>query len=671
MLWSIPASFAVSTIGAVLIAWAFTLTTVLWIFAIGAVLWLGLLVWEGKQLQRRGLKFSLGFQPFGFSAVVGASVWIAVALLSLVDFEYHRQLFTSLTIYDHASRASWTESILRTGVPPDNPYYRFGSPSPMRNYYFWYVLCAAVARMVHVSARTALMASCVWSGFGLAAIIGIYLKHFLRVGGNIRRQFLVAQSLLMVSGLDIVVHIFNYTYFKIPIFSHPRAWFVGQIDSWFVTLLFAPHHIAGLTCCVFAFLLAWVGNNNGKHQTASTVAFIAFALASAFGLSLYVTLAFVILVLAWGLWWLIFERSCRSALLLAVGGLGASILLIPYLRQLHSSSSGIHGSTPFGFAVRETVPPDGLLSSRLFRSIALPHPAAAKELAKLLLLVPGLAVELGFFFGVFLIYLVPAFRNRRRLSPSQRTLIFIAAESLVVTSFMRSSVISYNDFGFRGALFVQFALLLLATEIVVSWRTRDGAEKTAEDQSEAPGSIPSWLRSAVALACIVGVVSTAYYAVMFRFTVPLVEAAHKRLVRDPIAGNFSHDAYISHTGYAQMDAAIPLSSIVQFNPSLPNDFWELVNLVAVKRQVAIAGDKPWCGAELGGDPEGCLVMGPAIAGLYKEATAEQARRTCHQFGIEFLVATIYDPVWNDKGSWVWTLKPVIQDPEFRTLDCRQ
>jgi hypothetical protein len=82
-------------------------------------------------------------------------------------------------------------------------------------------------------------------------------------------------------------------------------------------------------------------------------------------------------------------------------------------------------------------------------------------------------------------------------------------------------------------------------------------------------------------------------------------------------------------------------------------------------------DKPWCGSEFGGDPSGCPAMAAAIDPLFNGATAEQARATCHQYGVQYLVASIYDPAWKDKSDWVWTLSPVVSDEEFRALDCRQ
>jgi hypothetical protein len=64
-------------------------------------------------------------------------------------------------------------------------------------------------------------------------------------------------------------------------------------------------------------------------------------------------------------------------------------------------------------------------------------------------------------------------------------------------------------------------------------------------------------------------------------------------------------------------------------------------------------------------------MAATIDPLFSGATAEQARTACRQYGIQYLVATMYDPVWMDKSGWVWTLRPVVSDEEFRALDCRQ
>ncbi len=97
----------------------------------------------------------------------------------------------------------------------------------------------------------------------------------------------------------------------------------------------------------------------------------------------------------------------------------------------------------------------------------------------------------------------------------------------------------------------------------------------------------------------------------------------------------------------------------------------IVNLLGIDHQSAIMSDEGSCGSDLGGDPAGCPIMAKAVDALYNGSSAEQARATCRQFGIQYLVVRVYDPVWKNKSSWVWTLNPVVADTDFRALDCRQ
>lgn len=92
--------------------------------------------------------------------------------------------------------------------------------------------------------------------------------------------------------------------------------------------------------------------------------------------------------------------------------------------------------------------------------------------------------------------------------------------------------------------------------------------------------------------------------------------------------------------------------------------------MTLSRQVAIAGDVDGCGSPLGGDPRGCAIMAPVLDGVFRGASAEQARAACRRFGIQYLLADAYDPAWNDRGGWVWALPAVVADPEFRALSCQ-
>ena len=368
-------------------------------------------------------------------------------------------------------------------------------------------------------------------------------------------------------------------------------------------------------------------------------------------------------MLAWGSWQVAVERTARPALVLAGGGILAAVLLTPYLWELTHDGSKMQGGAVLALSVRETFPPDGLLASALLRRLASTDPLAARNVANLILLTPGYAIELGFYFIVLLLYAIRALRGSARLTPEQRSLLFIAVAIIPIISFIRSAVLRSNDFGWRAALILQFPLLLLASELIMGWRLKDRSAVVSPNQQ------PSQLcRSAASLALGIGVISTFSQMLPLRFDAPILEGTF-RAKRNPQPGIFSHNAYTSYLGYRQLATAIPANSTVQFNPGNPWAVWKMIDVLDVDHQVSITSDEPGCGSELGGDPSGCPVMAAAIDALYKGATAEQARSTCHRYGTQYLIAKIYDPAWNNQHSWVWTLDPVVADSEFRALDC--
>ncbi len=610
----------------------------------------------------------MGWHPLGGKALALAILWIGVTILSLVDIQKDNKLFMNVAMSDQSARISWTESVLRTGIPPANPMYMFKNPAPMRNYYFWYVVCAAVAAMAHLQVRAVLAAGCVWCGFVLAALSGLWLKHFLCAGARLRKQFLCIIGLFAVSGLDICVVVWNLFYSQKAPPTDLDLWSKDAIFSWINTLYWAPNHIAGLVCCMLAFLLAWTAGKHREQNRTASVALIAFALSSSFGLSIYVTFAFFLVMVVWALWQILIEHTAQAAMLLAAGGLATAVILIPYLGELTHSSSGMHGPSAFGFAIREMIPPGGLLRSRVFQHLSQAYPLTALNIAKAALLPAGYALELGFYLVVFLIYLVPGWRQRVPLTRAQRSLVFIAAATLPVITFIRSGALDFNDFGFRGALLLQFSLLLLASDIVICWRFTERQGKPSTDSAAFPYVIPGWLRSIAALSLVIGVTSLLFQAFWSRFVTSFAEWRESGTY-DPNTRSFSHNAYISSLGYAQLDATISPSAVVQFNPKTREPFWIAADQIGVNHQIAILSDQPWCGSELGGDPRGCPEMAAAIDATFDGETADQASATCRRYGIQYLIVRIYDPAWKDKNGWVWTLKPVVSDNEFRALDC--
>jgi hypothetical protein len=667
LFWSVPLSWSVSTIASFLVGRFISLFAVevcLWASAVG---WVAAVAWDFGQRRRSRIPFRISFGPLSGAAGLLALIWLAFVIFSLVDFQADHELYMSLTMFDHAQRVNWTQSVLRSGIPPDNSFYFYLHPAPMRTYYFWYVICAAVSRMSRLPVRAVLASSCVWSGFTLAAIIGLYLKHFLLVGVQLRSRFLRSLILVMTGGLGICVnfwYVFHHQSLQIEI------WAPGQITSWLVTLLYDPHHIVSLACCMFAFLLAWTSaENSSKREYALAALFISAALASAFGLSIYVTFAFFLLVMGWSVWHIAVERRWKPPAMLGLGGIGALVLILPFVIELARPGSGsaMEGGSLFAFAVRQTIAPDVLISSAVLSHFAAAHPLAALNAAKLLLLVLAYPVLLGFYLLIFLTYAVPAWHGRVVLTAAERSLLFLAAATIPIISFLGSAVLISNDFGWRASLFFLFPMLLLGSEVMTGWGT-DHPTRVHSGPAHVARKVPAWLRSLTAMAFLIGVSGTVLQAALLRFNIPVMQWS-LRGSHNSEAGKIPHHAFIAAVAYAKLDGAIPQGAVVQFNPAHDDLFWTLPDWLGIDHQVAIAGDNRLCGAVLGGDPAGCPIMAAAIDHLYSGATLDESRATCRQFGIEYLTANVYDTVWSDRNSWVWKLRPVVADPEFRAVDC--
>ncbi len=660
LFWSIPLSIGISTIFSVLVSRFFSLTTAAVSLSLCGVVFLGCIGWEWFQLHGTGAKRPSGFHPLGGFGIALACAWTALSILSLIDLQRGQQLFLSLTFFDHGTRVNWADAVLRTGLPPHNPLYFFEHAANLRYYYFWLADCAVIARITQFPVRVIVIASCAWSGFGLAALVGLYLKHFLQVGARLRKQFLLSCGLLAVTGPYIVVDVWDiFIVHKSP--PGIEVWPEGQITSWIDNFYFYPHHVASMVCCMLAFLLAWMAKEHRRGLQFGSAVMIGASFASAFGLSIYVAFAFFLIMLAWAIWQLAVEREPKPVLYLAAGGVLAAVLLIPYLQELTQGSSKLQGGHVFGFAIRETISPIALLALPIFRNIANAHPATARAFAKLILMIPGYTLELGFYSLVIVAYVVPRWRAGKPLNSAQRALLFLAFATFPFISFIRSEVLTINDFGIHGGLFVELPLLLLASDLVIGW-SREKHRSAALVRDPEGIQAPLWLTSSARVCMFLGALSTVYIAAILRFGIFALP--------DVRNGTLPHKAYISALGYAQANTKIARTAIVQFDPTSPDTFWTNIDLANINHQAAITSDQLWCGSELGGDPSGCPAMIAAIPPLFKHATADTARDVCRTYHIDYLIANIYDPVWNDRASWVWTLNAAVADPEFRALDCR-
>ena len=567
------------------------------------------------------------FLVFGILVIVG----------SLVDIQVGNRLYFSVSVLDQAYRVAFTNGIAHSGIPPQNPLYHPGAASPMRYYYFWYALCAVCMKLAHVTARQALMASSCWAGIGLTAMISVYARYFLQVKDRLYRFILVAMLLLTITGLDILPVLYNL--FVHHDFSGDLEWWsADQVASWFDTILWVPNHLAALLCCLAAFLLLWRARSSSTRRDQLSATILAgIAAASAFGLSIYVTAGFAMLMALWCVNLLIRQRD-KSAVIRNLGTVAlATALLLPYLRDLVGAHSGTESGANAGaghifqFGVRKMIDSGLITGLPALAGLNQGHPVLLDQLVRLCLLVPGYALELGFY-GLVLIL---AIRARKSLDPAYATALWLSVGGLVLVSFVRSAVIGNNDFGYRAALIPSFFLLLLAAERMTS------------------ASSKGWLT----LLLLFGLAGSGFQAAMLRAYVPLHVAA-----RMPGFDGLPEEAFAIRTEYAEAASLIPDSAVVQSNLIDPANYFYVANMLYSERAM-VTDAAIDCGAVFGGNPALCAETQRAVRELFATPTisATKARVRCNALGIDYLAVSRGDPAWNDKNGWVWAFSPVLSD----------
>ena len=602
-----------------------------------------------------------------------AVAWTGFVLLSLVDVQRGGKLYFSVVEFDQSYRVAFTNAVLRTGVPPANPLFFSGHLAPMRYYYFWYVLCAAVARVAHVSAQQAFVASSVWAGFGLVAVIALSVRHFGRAGKRTRAQTVIAVGLLAVTGADLVPAVGSL--FAQPALNGEMEWWsIDQFYSWQDSVLWVPHHTAALLCCITAFLLLWRTQEAiERKQRVLAIVLAGVAFASAFGLSVYVAFGFALLMLAW-VAFLAFDWRKNRALIgrVLLAGVAGALAINPFLHDLTAGQSttgdgaSAHAAHLFSFSVRRMIDPELVTTLPALSAVNHTHPLALDFVVRLLLLLPGLALELGIY-GVVYVLLLCARRPSSDLhDPAHDTSLFLTGCGLLMVLFIRSSVISNNDFAYRASLLPQFFLLLLTADLLTSWWSMEERPRVAKTH---------WRRRLVYALLLLGVMGSVYQAAMLRLFLPIEE-------HQPGSGfaPLPAEAYQVRRAMDTLNQTTPQASVVAFNPVDPKPtgmgdvvspytFLERAILMDADRQLLNA--EPTCAAEFGGDAGACAAIDRATARLYAipAMPAADARELCNRFGIAYLVSSHLDPVWSDPAGWVNTLPVLDAEPDLRIVRC--
>lgn len=698
-LWAIAASFCVAPIAAHLIGRLAGLTGICWLFALCTAATILLLITSNNT--------SWPTRDRRITALLALGL-IAATLLLLTDFQIGHKLYFSVVMADQSYRIAFTQAVARTGIPPANPLYFAGAPAPMHYFYFWYVLCAAVMKLAHVSARQAFTASTTWAAFGLLATVQLFTNHFFRWK---RQQRWIALGLLAVTGADLLPAV-GQAILQPTLNGNTEWWSVDPIFAWPDSLLWVPHHVASVLCCLLGFLFLWqtfqslsvpsatlssrpeaAGRSGetcvlpaqpthppeGISAHAAPILLAAAAFASAFGLSVYVAFGFALLMAAWllRLWILHHPQRAQLTRRIALTTVLSALFSAPFLHELTlgltqpiNTAATAPGTHLFSFSIRRMIDSELLTGLPIFNTLNHTHPILLDQTIRLALLLPGLAMELGLY-GAALVLLLLAHRRSPHPSPQDphnphSTALFFTLCGLVMTLFLSSSVITNNDFGYRAVMLPQFFLLLLTAELLGSWRLAQPSPLIQPTPAK---------RRLINALLILGVAGTVYWAILLRAWLP-IEA---RIPQNGFATS-ADDEFQIRQAFDTLNRIAPVNAVIAFRPidptpdrqgavMVPNEYFQRMLVMDTNRQMLNAEGK--CATHFGGDPAPCQSIQTATAQLYAApAPAQAARQYCSQFGVNYLILSAWDPQWSSQTGWPATLPVVAQQPRIKIFNCR-
>jgi len=572
-----------------------------------------------------------------------AAGWIVLAILSLVDLQFGNRLYYSTIGLDYSIRSAMIYSISTNGVPARSPFFFPGHPVTLRYHYFWLILCAMLRPFGAdlFSGRQALIAGTPWSGLGLMGIIALYLRLFSAEGAsNLRRRLTTAIALLGVTGLDILPTLALVALYATgasgKVFPSVE-WWNEQVDGWIYTMLWEPHHLAGLIACLTTFLLLWrAAEQPSRRGLLKHSAVAGVALATAVGASIHVTFVFAIFLAVWTAT-TVWRRWWRDTAALAIAGVIAPLTAISYLRSILGPGSG---GPPVRFTVRSFMIPDFVMKAVGLKSWQV-------TVGDLLLLPLNYFLELGLFFAAGWLWWSAWRAKGYPLGRRELALAAMAAVSIVTCTFLRSSLIGNNDLGWRGFLFAQFVLLLCAADLLGRW--------------------PQTPRRGLLIALIVlGAAGTVFDVAMLR-SYPLLSDRGavpflNWMTADRQLGRRTYDV---REAYEWAQRRIPPDALVQHDPNVALQDTP-AGLYADRQSAAFDMD---CMSTFGGDPRECAPVAQRLKALFSADPPESLDQVCRDMPFDIILAKDTDPAWNNRQSWIWKHEAIFTNPHVRLFRC--
>jgi len=489
--------------------------------------------------------------------------WVIFVIVSLINIQWKNQLYVS-AVTDQITRVSIIEAMTRTGVPPINTGYYPGHPVQLTfQYYFWYILCSLIDMIGDrsVDAHAALNASSAWSGLGLMATIALYLRlRNPNSGKTAWRSSKIGIGLLTVSGLDALLFIFlmtklgnivgSTTYSNTVQFA-TQAWrnleysFLTLLGQWVGSNLWIPHHIAALIAVLIAMMLAQSARGEKKSRQFILLIIAGLGIASAFGLSVWVTFVFVVFWCIW-LFVLLLQKTEHGLILpMILAGIAAMMLLSPFMNEILQGRGLEVWQSPILFELRPVL---------FLEPFVKDWPPIPRSLMMLVALPVGYFVEFGFFFMAGIYWFKIKDKRTYTSNPFHLAEILLLIVVLFTSSCLRSTL-GNNDLGWRGWLPGQFVLLVWGVDVT---------QVLLFNEMNAPALVSSSktvkASNLLRIMLSIGILTTIINALFLRVYSPIISGLEN-----------GRRSYSARLAYDYLRDHIPADVIVQNNPTTFSD----------------------------------------------------------------------------------------------------
>ncbi len=608
--------------------------------------------------------------------VLVLAVLLLYCILAPLGVEINGKLYENAASQtDWSIRIQLVDACLRGGVRPASPMFAFhGQTAPLHTYFYWYVLCAQIALLTGIGAQSALTASCVGAALAQVAVLLLMLRSFPISSSPMRRQAMMLGLAMCVTDLDVLVFLFDLFHHRFR--PDPQLALFDHTPGFLYAFIWSPHHVAGVVLCLTGLLLVVKAKGLGRRKSLVHAVLAASCYAAAAGTSTFVT-GISLVVCAFVLVDALFHRDWGMVETIALAGVLACVLTLPFVQAMRDSSLGAPANTesPIHLRVRHNYQALQIAFHYYFES----HVDQSRlyklafELMRIGLMLFFLLVDLGPILFIGWDRFHQDWPRRALLTANERLLWLLFLAPAVPCLLLSSSNFSHgaNDAGFHAATIMRTVAVLWAVPCMIRY-------------VEAPPPHSRWQRLG-ALLFLLGLLSQAVQIFENRFQIPLVDRGLVAAI--PLGERMPDIGRRFEQIREAMDAAAqhtPPSGILEIYPHS-----RLASALLMYAHRQLAASDEGCNLPFGGSESECLSMvrrfndlfggNPAYHGerIVKPRASFHAEHTdvaafkfvCKEDHLAAIVADYTSPAWQHPQTWVWTLSPVYANPTARVFLC--